>query len=56
VAEDITTELSRFRGLFVVARNSAFIYCGQAIDVRCVSRDLGLRYIVEGGVRGQRCA
>lgn len=51
VAEDITTELSRFRGLFVVARNSAFIYCGQAIDVRCVSRDLGVRYIVEGSVR-----
>ncbi|MGO4915787.1 winged helix-turn-helix domain-containing tetratricopeptide repeat protein [Pseudogemmobacter sp. W21_MBD1_M6] len=51
VAEDITTELSRFRGLFVVARNSAFIYRGQAIDVRCVSRDLGVRYIVEGSVR-----
>ena len=56
VTEDITTELSRFRDLFVIARNSAFSYKGQAVDVRTVSRELGVRYVVEGSVRrtGQR--
>ena len=43
VTEDITTELSRFHSLFVIARNSAFTYKGQAVDVRCVSRELGVR-------------
>ena len=51
VTEDITTELSRFHSLFVIARNSAFTYKGQAVDVRCVSRELGVRYVVEGSVR-----
>lgn len=51
VTEDITTELSRFHSLFVIARNSAFTYKGQAVDVRAVSRDLGVRYVVEGSVR-----
>ena len=56
VAEDITTELSRFRDLFVIARNSAFTYKGHTVDVRTVSRELGVRYVVEGSVRrtGQR--
>jgi TolB-like protein/Flp pilus assembly protein TadD len=56
VTEDITTELSRFRSLFVIARNSAFTYKGHATDVRTVSRELGVRYVVEGSVRrtGQR--
>lgn len=49
--EDITTELSRFRDLFVVARNSAFAFRDTARDVREVSRDLGVRYVVEGSVR-----
>ena len=51
VTEDITTELSRFRSLFVIARNSAFTYKGQSVDVRAVSRELGVRYVVEGSVR-----
>ncbi|WP_306263041.1 winged helix-turn-helix domain-containing protein [Pararhizobium sp. IMCC21322] len=51
IVEDITTELSRFRNLFVVARNSAFTYREQPIDVRQVSRQLGVRYVVEGSVR-----
>ena len=51
VTEDITTELSRFHSLFVIARNSAFTYKGQAMDVRTVSRELGVRYVVEGSVR-----
>jgi len=56
MTEDITTELSRFKELFVIARNSAFSYKGQAVDVRTVSRELGVRYVVEGSVRrvGQR--
>lgn len=49
--EDITTELSRFRDLFVVARNSAFVYQQMPRDLRVVSRDLGVRYMVEGSVR-----
>lgn len=49
--EDITTELSRFRDLFVVARNSAFVYRQMPRDLRAISRDLGVRYVVEGSVR-----
>jgi len=49
--EDITTELSRFRDLFVVARNSAFVYRGMPRDLRVISRELGVRYVVEGSVR-----
>jgi len=49
--EDITTELSRFRDLFVVARNSAFVYRGMPRDLRVISRELGVRYAVEGSVR-----
>lgn len=49
--EDITTELSRFHDLFVVARNSAFVYRHTPRDVRTISRELGVRYVVEGSVR-----
>lgn len=51
ICEDITTELSRFQALFVIARNSAFSYKGRAVDVRTVARELGVRYVVEGSVR-----
>lgn len=51
VVEDITTELSRFSELFVIARNSSFTYKGRAVDVRAVRRDLGVRYVLEGSVR-----
>jgi adenylate cyclase len=51
ISEDLTTALSRFDWLFVVARNSAFTYKGRAIDVRQVGRELGVRYILEGSVR-----
>ncbi|WP_050930365.1 winged helix-turn-helix domain-containing protein [Aestuariivita boseongensis] len=49
--EDITTELSRFRDLFVVARNSAFAYGQAPRDLRLISRELGVRYALEGSVR-----
>jgi TolB-like protein/Tfp pilus assembly protein PilF len=51
MVEDIITGLSRIRWLFVIARNSTFTYKGRAVDVRQVGRELGVRYVVEGGVR-----
>jgi TolB-like protein len=51
IAEEIITALSRFRQLFVIARNSTFTYKGHAVDVRQVSRELGVRYVLEGSVR-----
>ncbi len=51
MTEDIITGLSRFRSLFVIARNSSFAYKGKSPDVRTVARDLGVRYVVEGSVR-----
>jgi TolB-like protein/Flp pilus assembly protein TadD len=51
ITEDIITELSRFRSLFVIARNSTFCYKGKAIDVRTIAKELGVRYVVEGSIR-----
>ena len=51
MVEDIITSLSRFRNLFVIARNSSFTYKGRSVDVRQVGRELGVRYVLEGSVR-----
>ncbi len=51
LTEDVTTALSRFRWLFVIARNTAFSYRGTSRDVRQIARELGVRYAVEGSVR-----
>jgi TolB-like protein/Tfp pilus assembly protein PilF len=51
ITEDIITELSRFRTLFVIARNSSFQYRGGSTDVTRIGRELGVRYLVEGSVR-----
>ena len=51
MVEDIITALSRFKSLFVIARNSSFVYKGKAVDVRTVGRELGVRYVLEGSVR-----
>jgi TolB-like protein len=51
MVEDITTGLSRIRSLFVISRSSAFTYKDRAVDVRQISRELGVRYILEGSVR-----
>ena len=51
IVEDIITALSRFKALFVIARNSSFTYKGRAVDVKQVGRELGVRYVVEGSVR-----
>jgi len=50
ITEQIITELTRFRDLFVIARNSTFKYKGKAVDVRQVGKELGARYVVEGSV------
>ena len=49
--EDIITALSKFRWFFVIARNSTFVYKGQAVDIKQVGRELGVRYVLEGSVR-----
>jgi TolB-like protein len=51
MVEEIITALSRIRWLFVIARNSTFTYKGQAVDVKQVGRELGVRYVLEGSVR-----
>ena len=51
MVEEIITALSRIRWLFVIARNSSFTYKAQAIDVKQVGRELGVRYVLEGSVR-----
>src|SRR5207302_6152698 len=51
MVEDIITGLSRLKWLFVIARNSSFVYKGKSVDVKHVGRDLGVRYILEGSVR-----
>jgi TolB-like protein len=51
ITEDITTALSHFSGLFVIARNSSFTYKGHAVDTRKISSELGVRYVLEGSVR-----
>ena len=51
ISEDLITGLARIRWLFVIARNSTFVYKGRAVDVKQVSRELGVRYVLEGSVR-----
>jgi TolB-like protein/Tfp pilus assembly protein PilF len=51
VVEDIITGLSRIKWLFVIARNSSFVYKGRAVDMKQVGRELGVRYVLEGSVR-----
>ncbi len=51
MVEEIITALSRIRWLFVIARNSSFTYKGQAVDLKQVGRELGVRYVLEGSVR-----
>ena len=51
ITEDIITELSRFRSLFVIARNSSFAFKGKSMRVQDIARELGVAYVVEGSVR-----
>jgi len=54
LVEDIITGLSRFRSLFVIARNSSFTYKGKAVDIRQVGRELGVRYVLEAASARRR--
>jgi len=51
LVEDVITNLSKISGLFVIARNSSFVYKGRQFDIRQVARELGVRYVLEGSVR-----
>jgi TolB-like protein/DNA-binding SARP family transcriptional activator/predicted Zn-dependent protease len=51
ITNDLITDLSRFSGLFVIASNSTFTYRGEGVEVRQVSRDLGIRYVVQGSIQ-----
>ena len=51
VTENLTTELSRIRDSFVIARNTAFTYKGRSIDAKEIGKDLGVRYLLEGSVQ-----
>jgi TolB-like protein/class 3 adenylate cyclase len=51
ITDDLTTDLSRISGSFVIARNTAFTYKGKPTDVKQIGRDLGVRYVIEGSVR-----
>ena len=51
LTEDLITDLSRNAGLFVIARNSSFVYKGKSVDVRRIASDLGVRYLLEGSAR-----
>ena len=51
ITEDLTTDLSRLAGSFVISRNTAFTFKGKPVDARQVGRELGVRYVLEGSVR-----
>jgi len=51
VVDEIITALSRFKSLFVIARNSSFTYKGKVVDIKQIGRELGVRYVLEGSVR-----
>ena len=51
MVEEIITALTRMKWLFVIARNSSFLYKGRPVDIKTVSKDLGVRYVLEGSIR-----
>jgi adenylate cyclase len=51
ITEDLITDLSKVSGLFVIARNSSFAYKGRSVKVQEIGRDLGVRFVLEGGIR-----
>jgi adenylate cyclase len=51
ITDDLTTDLSRISGSFVIARNTAFTYKGKSVDVKQIGSELGVRYVLEGSVR-----
>jgi len=51
ITEDLTTDLSRIAGMFVISRSTAFTYRGKRVDVKQIGRELAVRYVLEGSVR-----
>jgi adenylate cyclase len=51
LTDELTTALARFRGAFVIARNTAFTYKGKPVDAKAIGKDLGVRYVLEGSVQ-----
>jgi adenylate cyclase len=51
ITENLTTDLSRIAGMFVISRNSAFTYKGKPVDTKQIGRELGVRYVLEGSVQ-----
>jgi adenylate cyclase len=51
MTDDLITDLSKISGLFVIARNSTFVYKGKRVSIRQVAEELGVRYVLEGSVR-----
>jgi adenylate cyclase len=51
ITEDLITDLSRYRDLFVIARNSVFTYKGKPVNIQQVGRELGVRYVLEGSIQ-----
>ena len=51
LTENLTTDLSRFRGLFVIGRNTAFTFKGKTVDLKQIGRELNVRYVLEGSVQ-----
>src|SRR5580658_1892131 len=51
ITEDVTTDLSRIEGMFVISRNTAFTYQGKRVETKQIGRELGVRYVLEGSVR-----
>jgi adenylate cyclase len=51
IAEDLITDLSKMSGLFVIARNSTFVYKGKSVKIRKVAEELGVRYVLQGSLR-----
>ncbi len=54
ITDSLTTDLSRIRGAFVIARNTAFTFKGKAVDVKAIGRELNVRYVLEGSVQRRR--
>src|SRR4029077_3742103 len=51
ITEDLTTDLSRLAGMFVISRSTAFTYRNKPLDTKQIGRELGVRYVLEGSVR-----
>src|SRR6202044_215313 len=54
ITENLTTELSRIRNSFVIARNTAFTYKGKTADAKAIGKELGVRYVLDGSVQRDR--